>query len=494
MRAEPFLQTAFGEYQDRGRDNVPDGYVWALKDFVPYQLGAMIRGRGGWTYLSQALAGSIMSMVYAPFRGGAQEIVVILEGGQVYTLPLAGTTATLRGSIVGPARQNPIWWRDRIYVPSYSGNFWRISRFGAPLTLDSYPSSLAGAWAGTIYKDRLVLANDGSSAYSRVAFSKPGDPTATWDSTSWIDTSDFVRGLEAMRNQILVFHDDFVEQIRGTTPPDAALSDPTGDMQLSVLWDRAGCLDARSIAKWQENVIFADERGVHITDGGLVRNLIEQGGMSSPWRAAFEGWIFNAGDDLSGVVYGNYYIASIRVAASGLKQVWICDLPTRRWFRWTNIDSVAFAVTAGTSEQLVATHQATNRVTSLNACWKPNALASQVDGNGTNVLPEVETPWQRLSRRMAFRRIYDAFLYYLVDSTTTNQAGMVELAITDSPEDTTYEVVGTLGEAATAKRRKLLVARRAEGVAFRIRALLAHTDFRVNSLSVSMEQEEEHRI
>jgi hypothetical protein len=491
MRVEPFLQDATGEYQDRGRDNVPPGYVWSMTDFLPRILGAQLRGRGGWDYISQSLGNVPVGLAYAPYPG-APALVAVTANNQAWDVPLAGPTATLIGSVGQMAQQNPIWYRSALYLPSVGGNFRKITRF-AGFAITSHASNLSGAWKGTVYRDRLVLANDGSNS-QRVGFAKPGDPTLPWDSLSYIDTSDFISGVEAMRSSILAFHYDFVEQIRGTIPPDSALSDPTGDMQLTSLWDRAGCLDARSIAKWQENVIFADERGVHITDGGIVRNLIEQGGMATPWRQAFEGWAFNAGDDLAGAVYGNYYICTISVAATGLKQTWICDLPKRSWCRWKNFASASYVATSGTNEQLVGTNSATNRIISLADCWEPNTSSAQVDGDGANVLPEVETAWRRVAGRVGLRRIFDVFLHYLANHTTTDQAGMVEISMVDQPEDTSYEVIGTFGEAPTSKRRKLLVARRVEGIAFRVRALLPHLDFRIHSVGASIEVEEEHRL
>lgn len=493
MRVQSFLSDVVGEYQDKGRDNVPEGYAWAMKDFVPGLHSGALRGRGGWDDISGLMAADPYALAYGRFQN--TDRLVALAGNNAYEIPVAGTGVTLIGSVGGQTnRQNPVYYRGYFYIP-FSGAAWRtlIYAFGAWSigTLASFHQQ--GSYA-TVYRDRLVAGRT-STDETLVGFSKPGDPSLAWDSLSYIQTAAGVTGLQAMRNQILVFHRDFVEQIRGTVPPDSALSDPTGDMSLTLLWDKAGCVDARSIAMWQGNVIFADGSGVHITDGGLVRNLVAQGGMQTPWRKQFEGWIDAAADSVASAVFGDYLVCTVRIFVGQLKTTWVCHIPTRRWFRWTNIDSAAHVSSAGPVERIYGLNVATRRVVLLNDCFNPSSTSAiQADGNGTNVLPEVETPWKLIGNRVGLRRLYDAFLRFLGYQTVDPGTNLVELSLTTTPEDTTYEVVGGSRQAAEMDRRKLLVARQVEGVAFKIRALAGMNDFRVHSLGVSVEAEEEHRV
>jgi hypothetical protein len=492
VKVEPFLKDAVGEWQDKGRDAVPSGYAWSMRDFIPARAGAPIRGRGSWYYSGAAFAASPDALGWAPFAGGAK--LVSASGTQAHDIPVTGTGATLIGTIAQMAQQYPIFYRDRLYLPSMNNNcryltyiagVWAVANIGAAHVQGRY---------GTVYRDRLVLGRTDTFP-TRVGFAKPGDPTVAWDTLSYIDTTNVLSGLQAMRNQILCFHSDYVEQIRGTIPPDSTLSDIAGDMQLGVMWDRAGCFDGRSIAGWQENVIFADERGVHITDGGLVRNMIERGGMSKPWREQF----LTAVEAISGAVFGNTYICTVRFTGGVLPPVtWCCDIPTRRWYRWGNIDSSAFAVSSGAVERLFATHHSNKRVVNMERCFDPPVdLGNQQDGNGTNVLAQIETAWQRLSRRVGMRRIFDIFVHYLGYQAVDPGGSMVTVSVLEHAEGTVADYVSLdegLRQSVASVRRKIPVYRRFEGIAFRVNAAQPMVDFRLFSLGVSMEEEEEHRI
>ncbi len=486
MRVESFLSDAVGEYQDRGRDDIPPNYAWSLRDLVPHILGATLRVRGHTTYNSQALPGAVESLVWAPYAAGGR--LVAVTDTQAYDVPPAGTTATLIGSVPGPVRANALFYRNALYVPSPGSAIHKIGY--SPFGIATLPGSAPQGAQLTSYRDRLV----GSDATgTSLVFSKPGDPTAAWDSLSVIAVEAFISGLKAMRNQILVFHYDSVEFIRGTTPPDSTLSDQTGDMTRDILWSDRGCFDARSISSWQENVIFADASGVHITDGGQVRNMIEQGGMSRAWRSAFEEALV-AG--VNGTVYGNYYLCTVRVG--GGSETWLCDIPTRRWHRWSNIESAAFAVSTvgASSERLHATDHTTRRVLNLDYCLNPDKAgeAPKVDANGVNVLPVIETPWLRISRRVGLRRIYDVFLYYLARRATDPGTDMVSIGYVTEPEDTTYEALTGFRQTAVSKRRKVPVFRELEGIAFRVAATQQIIDFRIHNVGLSLEAEEEHRV
>lgn len=484
MRVEPFLEDAVGMQQDAGRDEVPSGYVWSLLDFVPH-VGAALRSRGAWQYASPVAGNEIVSMAWAPYLAGSK-LIGAAATGDIYDVSVGAVTSV--GTMGVPQKQNPIFWRDKLYLPAYNSQARALSFTGTFSNAVLPVSSLAGRHA-TVFRERLVLGRSVADP-ERVAFSKPGDPTAAWDAISFVDTNDAVEGLWAMRNQILVFHANYVEQIRGTTPPDSTLTDPLGDMQLGVMWDRAGCFDARSINGWQGNVIFADQRGVHITDGGLVRNMIIQGGLERLWRETFEpGFVV----DLPGAVFGDYYLITPRVS-SGITYTWVCHIPTRRWWRWKNIDAKVLVTGSVAPERLYGTQSSVKRVTDLTYTFYPSTVAEQVDANGVDVLPEVETGWLRMSKRAGLRRVYDMFLHYLAYRQSDPGTNLVEVSMTTTIEDTSYEVVGGYRQTTESKRRKLLVARQVEGLALKIRALQAMTDFRIHGVGMSVEAEEEHRV
>jgi hypothetical protein len=330
---------------------------------------------------------------------------------------------------------------------------------------------------------------------SAVGFSKPGDPTVAWDALSLIRTSLTLTGLAAQRNQILAFHGGSVERIRGTTPPDSAATDPTGDMILDSLFDRAGCADARSISYWNDNVIFADARGVHITDGAIVRNMASQGGIESKWRRdVFEDASRGGMVTLAGGVFRNFYIITIR-SSIGAPVTWICDIPTRKWTRIGNVNASAYAFSIGAGERLFGADATPWRVMDLSSMFNPDNTVVQTDGNGVNVLPVIETGWLRMTTRESWKRIWEFFLSYQATEAVDSGLTVLQVDAIPTPEETVYRDKGGFRHAAKYLRRKLLSFRgRYLGVDVRITQVRPTKDTRLYNMAVRMEEEEEQRI
>ena len=108
---------------------------------------------------------------------------------------------------------------------------------------------------------------------------------AAWDALSYVDTARAVTAFAPMWAQILVFHTTAIEKIRGTIPPGTNL-DP--DMFSTRSPTRSAATTRARSCDWQENVIFANSRGVHLTDGATMRSLTEQGGIGDFWRTIYE--------------------------------------------------------------------------------------------------------------------------------------------------------------------------------------------------------------
>src|SRR5262249_22607721 len=132
---------------------------------------------------------------------------------------------------------------------------------------------------GAVYKQRLLLA--GSSANpNRMWFSETPNIESTWDtSNKYLDFEGIITGLAALNNQILVFRRDATERVIGAIPPGAVGS----DMDRAKMWD-VGCVDPRSIVVWDGNCIFANTRGVYMTNGSTPVSLTAQGGIERYWQ------------------------------------------------------------------------------------------------------------------------------------------------------------------------------------------------------------------
>jgi hypothetical protein len=485
----PLLREVRGVYSDLARDRLPAGSVWAMTDWIPEILQAGARMRGAWFYQNtDPFAVVVDGMLYAPYAAGS--VLLAVGSNSVNRIPegAVGTSTFLNN--LSPTRQNPVFHRNRVIVPAANGTSAPkyITYNGTTFTFTDGPASaLTGRYA-TVWKDRLVLANSAAQP-SEIAFSKPGDPVTAWDSTSLVYTSYDITGLAAQRTQILVFHASSVERVRGTTPPDITLSDATGDLLLDTLWDRAGCYDARSIAYWQDNVIFCDARGIWLTDGAVVRNMTVQGGIINLWHQNFR----RGGADpltIAGGVHQDYYICTIRNLGF-LPTTFVVHIPTRRAFMLSNLDVTAYAFSVGTGEKLFGADAGAFRVSDLSPIFNPDPTILQVDGDGAPVLPSIETGWYRLSKGPGLKRMRDLHVSYVAVRDDDQEVLQAYYAKTPTGPD---HLLGELRPLADFDRRKLPVNRPLEGIAIRLTQLLPTKDSRLYDLSIRAYAEEATRM
>jgi hypothetical protein len=524
-RPTALLQEANSFARDFPRDRMPQGYVWDMVDFVPVLLDAQLTGRGGWKWGSALHTNDFVGGIYAPFKAG-DRLIVVDNAENVLNVDLTTLALTTIGSS-GPIVQNPVMHRDFVYIPRDGGRTCRqLKLVGTTFTLTDLPTTnVPQAKYAVVYKDRLVLANSPGQE-QRLSFSPPGDPMATvaiggipagqWDPVSYWNASLPITGLGALRSTTLLFHAGSVERLRGAIPPTTA--DPLGDMFMEPLFDRAGCGDARTIAYWQDNCIFADERGVHFTDGATVRNLAAQGGILTFWRTLWKNRLTVAAD-----TYLNYYLVTV-IRTDGIAVTLICDLERRTWFRFTNIKSQGYIHSVGAQEQLWGCRQGASRLTALSNCFFPTLVELEVDADGTNVLPVLETPWYRFGEE-GRKRVRFAYTSYDVRATSAveKQAPMhwrgeqdnegqvldpfdeniaaqaalqqvLEIGYIRNPTDPTYTIAGRLPETQDYRRFRLPVGKHPYGMAFRVRQLVPSYVTRLYGMAVEASSDERSRV
>jgi hypothetical protein len=514
--------------RDHPRDRMPEGYVWDMVDFVPVMLDSQLTGRGGWKWGSALHTHDFTAGIYAPFIAG-DRLLAIAEDGILYDVNLTtGALDDIGG--VGIVAQNPVMLRDFVYVPrSDDGSVpIQVKNTAGVLSLAFLPTTnVPKAKYAAVYKERLLLGNSVGQE-QRLTFSPPGDPMAStviasipigqWDPYSFFNTSLAITGIGALRASILIFHAGSVERLRGGIPPTTI--DPRGDMFMEPLFDRAGCGDARTIAYWQDNCIFADERGVHLTDGATVRNLASQGSILTLWRTLWKNRATVAAD-----TYLDYYVITV-IRTDGQALTLVCDLVRRTWFRFSNIKSKAYIHSIGPEEQLWGGRQGAKRLTALSNCFFPTLTELQVDADGTNVLPVLETPWYRFGDE-ARKRVRFAYTSYdcrlalpaaqapmnwrghpdaegqvlepldagLVNgAATTALAQALEVGFIVDPTDTTYEIAGRLPDTSDYRRYRLPLNRHPYGVAFRVRQLEPSYVTRLYGMQVESSADERSRV
>jgi len=483
---QPLLRDITGMARDTARDRMPQGMVWDLGDWIPAFADAPLRGRGGWVFQSNALPAQAGAMVYAPYQNG-DKLLVMLDNNQVADVNISSVGSTLLTPTVWPTRCNPVFYNDTVYVFHKDGTQPPVGLLynGSAYSTQTLPASTSNQGAyGAIYHDRLVTAGDARDR-RLVAFSKPTNPVAVWEPTSIFRSAQPVTGLAVMRNMMLLFHKGSVERIRGTTPPDPTLSNPTGDMEMDTLFDKAGCWDARSIAYWQDNVVFADARGVHMTDGSIVRNLISQGGLLSMWRQAF-----NNAVSLCGSVFLDFYVCCLRTSDKPPLFL-VCDLNKRTWYRFTNVDVTCMATSIGSFERLWGTDVPNLRTNHLSAMFFPDTTVLAQDADGKYVFTNLETGWVRGGKegRKRIRHLYVSYDHRLAEGLHGNS---VKVSFIHSPEATVWHDSRRMLRGTSEYRRlRVPVDLGAYGAAFKLTQLAPSYDLRLYDIGINQWAQEE---
>jgi hypothetical protein len=496
-RTIPLLGEIRGIRGDEGKDAVPEGFAWDMADFIPQYLGAKLRARAPWGYYSGVLANPIDNITFAPYSAG--ERIIVNAGTTIYRIDPPATfnnpgTAVSLGTIRPTA--SPIFHRNRMVLPHFAGSqrAQTLDWNGTTYTIAELPASSFMGQLGTVFGDRVVLANSAAEP-TTLAFSKPGDPMLDWNVLSKIPTSLPITGIVEQRGTLLVFHSGSVERIRGAHPPDSDSGNQFGDMLLEPLFGNVGCINARTISRWGDNVLFADARGIHMTDGSSIVNLAEEGGMSKRW-ADLMGDIFRRLDGVTtewhmgGTVFRDYYILSHRNVRMGANYCFVIHIPTREWIRLGNVNSNCFGVSAGASEMLLAADMNTKRVVELSRVFAHDEDRGfpLVDGNDIPVLPYVETGWLHLP---AYSRVHSLFFDYETFGFSDDPAIEVAYKLTPAMrQGEDFKVAGTLLDTGPAVKRKLRMGVRARGIALKLQAVEPVYDLRLHGIEAHIDPEE----
>ena len=366
------------------------------------------------------MSGTVWGGKHAAFTKGQK--LLVWAGSTLYEHPLATPGAAVsRGTLFSTGQQNGIMLRDRVYFADASGLAVpkAVTFDGTNLAITSLPATAPKAKLVEVFKDRLIAAGDpanpqnvyfsnleskGSGANEDTA---PFGPMRDWDVKSLIGTSRDVSALGPMAAQILVFHSKSIERIRGGIPPETNVD---SDMSTDMFSDQMGCTDPASVCNWQENVLFANARGVHLTDGATIRSLTDQGSIGDFWR-----WVYSRKRTGTQVVCGvflDFLIVTILtdyvpVGGSGQEAfTFICDLNERTWFRFSNFRTTCYIESELGGEEMWAGVSPENRLYRVGPTFYGNqdipeglartTLVDAIDADGKPVLPFIDLGWKRL--------------------------------------------------------------------------------------------------
>jgi len=504
MRPVSILPLVKGMTRDYAVDSLPSGYVWDMKDFIPQRRGTRMESRGAWQYFTASMGSTLWGGYHAQFSKGEKLYWLAKTGGATLILntvdPATGAASPGIDTGLATLKQNGVFLRDVVYFLDGSEAvvpIW-LAFDGTAQTNGSINATAPKAPVGVAYKERLVLGSGSDVLFSPLPTEGTAPdmgPRAAWDPISKISLSKPVTGLAAMGSKLIVFHSSRISRIGGQVAP---ATDVDSDMYQDTLTDQIGCTDPQTIVYWNENVCFADERGVYMTDGASVRNLTEQGGIGDFWREVYAAR--GTAPSISAAIYFDYLVVSV-LGASGQNWILICDLNTRGWFRFSNLPAQAMVASEGNFEEIWL-GLVGGRLTRMSDMFSGTTLADptpaplalpvtvdQVDGNGTPVLPEMQTGWSRLSpdeQRKQIRFVFVSYRHQSYDHPDLDDA--IEVYYRKDPANTTdlvaYTKLGEMGTVTEYTRKRLPVLGKHYGVQFWIRAKQPSRFFNISDIGV----------
>jgi len=462
-----------GMSQDYARDQMPPNSVWNLVDYFPNVLGAPLRKRGGTVYASSAISATtfLKQVMYGQMDFGGSQLLAIdsvtsTSAGEGLWLInettgaptfIGSVTSASAGTATGSATVgDPVFYGKQWFIPiGYTDNFVSAGSAitstssmlctvysGTAMTKITLPSNAvsggpSGARYAAVYRNRVALAN---TPYTprRIWFNEAGDKKATkfTNKDAWLDMPMHITGMAALPTSMVVMGADRSMRIRGSIPP------PGSDFVVDELSDQ-GCIDSRSIAVWNGKCVYANTNGVILTDGIDTVDMTAAAGLSKYYRDLL--LTFTSAWRLRGEVFRNYYFLSIADANNALIDCLVCDLRSRAFFRFSNMNFTCMAVGTGTNfQQFYATTSATNRIVRLTDIFSP-AATNKADADGTVILPVVELPSKRgfihVRRRYLptqgltlWKRLY--LTYDIRDAAADNPT--LQLSYVETPEATSY--------------------------------------------------------
>lgn len=455
-------------FRDRPRDDLPKDCAWNIVDYLPNDKAQLFK-RGGYAYASADISATVATTSYitagiiAEYAASTKHVVVD-EDGRVIEVTSASTTTDIGAGVT--TLQNPVMHRATVIIPASGGatNPKSLTNTGS-YTLADLGGSPPQAKYATVFKDRTVLANT-TAQPQRVYFSDAGDP-AGWDTTNtYWDFPLPVTGVRGVGNVLLVFHTGYTSRLIGSVPP------PQGDFRADDRKFNYGCTDARSIASYNDQVIFASPEGIYITDGLTAEDMTKQAGMLSYWQETLASYSSSTYTIVGEVIKDDYWYAVMDGSSfvdAGM--ISLSPYEARSWVRHSNIDARCMYASQGATDELYFGRRGAARVGKISTCYLPTSTVKN-DGDGTAVAPVLETAYYKdKPGKKTWRRVY--VNYDLRDSASDNPT--LTVSYITSPEATSYTNVTDLAgasdpldETTELTRVRRYLNKTAHGMAFKI--------------------------
>lgn len=434
-----------GMVRDAPRTAIPANGVYDAADFLFHQPGRAMK-RGGTSYAGPAFATgtAAKAVAYAEFPAGSK-LVAVGSNNHIHSVTATATTdlggSTVAGGIIDRPKLRIGGGKNYLVFPCADGTT-------APIVWDgsAAPAGLGGTPAAgkfcEIYKTRLVLGGPTGNE-NRLFFSPTPDISTAWDTTnSWIDCDHAITGIAALHNSLLIFSQGHTEKIIGSTPP------PGSDMDRSPLGD-VGCTDARSIVVQEGNCLFANPRGVYLTNGAGFASLTTEGQIETYWQSLLSGYDPATWTIASGILRSFYFVTITDNNGANVATL-MCNVPRRAWWRLTNIKATMFAQGVGKQDELYYADNSAARLVQMSGVFTPSAT-NKNDADGTAVAPMLET--RAIGGGPGLKSYGDGMLSFDMRDAATDAPTMA-VQFAEGMEATVYRTARESPFSATADERK----------------------------------------
>ena len=320
--------------------SIPSGYCYDSVDFNLEKPG-LAYFRGPLKLIAQAFGGGSLTptdWISAPRMNGTGYLFAQWSGHLYQVDPVIGGLSTNRGVMTPLPIDRPKVYsnepgpNDILVVPSGNGTSapWKITIVAGVPTPAGLGGSPPPGKLVVVHANRVVLAGTAANP-NRIYFGPQPNTEATWDTSQhFIDTTYPVTALASVQGVLLVFSQNFCERIIGDQPP----GEPNDNMSLQPLGG-VGCTAPLTIQQWGANIIFANGKGVFVTNGAGFDSLTEKPngtGISDFWKNVQVALYGNA---VVGAVYNQkFYFISVN---GGQAASLVCYLPTKSWWQISNM-------------------------------------------------------------------------------------------------------------------------------------------------------------
>lgn len=515
-----------GMARDFSVDSLPPGYVWDLVDWIPSQRGAQLEGRGPWSFLtSTPLGGTIFGGIDAVFNKG--EKLLVAAGGRLWDQPRVSdaggsTTAADAGALFASIQHNGKFYNDKVYFADGAGIQPPMQvgylTTGGPLTFNSLGgANIPKAKLLDVWRNRLIAAGDPANP-NNLYWAPVGMKGSDWDALAWWGFTREIKALGPLGTVLIVFHDGMTSRVKGgMVPPATGLSASKVDIVTDTFSDQYGCSDPASVVPWQENLIFANSHGVMLTDGSTIRSISDQGGIGQVWRFLYG--LKRAGTQVSCGIYLDRLFCSILTQWDGATPreqrpfTFVCDLPTRTWYRLSNVQATAFIASTTGAEQLWFGTDALNQntayanrlariapmysgLTDADPDFANPSLPDAVDGNGVAILPRLTTGWKQITKKEGQKRMRSVYVSHATQHQTplpTTNVLKVGYRLTPVILDSFVDI-GGIPYSITYDRKRLPVGRPGYGIQVHVEQVLPSHISRLYDIGVEAWPVDEGRV